>query len=162
MTKVVLAFTGCLLAIFLAGAPESLADSQPYTSPDMMKKLALFRNKVGAVFILPQSLGPHPGASYILSRSRELGLTPSQIARIRTIRRRMVTRSLRQFERIDRLRARYLSLMESRNPPLPEGRRLFRHLTRLMARATFDHLAGHVEVGKVLTEAQWKKLAGHP
>ncbi len=158
MKTLFLALTGLLLAVMTGGPSLSLAESQPYTSPEMIKKLHIFRNKVGAVFILPQALGPHPGASYILSRAKELHLTPAQISRIRMIRRHMVTRSIRQFARIDKLRAQFLSLMESRNPPLQKGRALYKHLTRLMAQATFDHLSGHVEVGKVLTNEQWKLL----
>ncbi|MGC8528733.1 MAG: hypothetical protein ACP5OP_00840 [Leptospirillia bacterium] len=158
MKPLVLAMAGLLVAVLAGGPSPSLAESQPYTSPEMMKKLHIFRNKVGAVFILPQALGPHPGASYILSRAKELHLTPEQIFRIRRIRRHMVTRSIRQFARIDHLRAQFLSLMESRNPPLQRGRALYLRLTRLMAQATFDHLSGHVEVGKVLTKAQWKLL----
>ena len=155
MKILLLALTGLLLAV-MTGPSLSLAESQPYTSPEMIKKLHIFRNKAGAVFILPQALGPHPGASYILSRAKELHLTPAQISRIRTIRRHMVTRSLRQFARIDPLRAQFLSLMDRPDPPLQEGWALYKHLTRLMAQSTFDHLADHVEVGKVLTKEQWK------
>lgn len=158
MKSLVFVLTAILLAVLTGGPSASLAESQPYTSPEMMKKLHIFRNKVGAVFILPQALGPHPGASYVLSRAKELHLTPTQISRIRRIRRHMVTRSLRQFARIDHLRAQFLSLMASPNPPLRKGRELYLHLTRLMAQATFDHLAGHVAVGKVLTKEQWKLL----
>ena len=158
MKTLFLALTGFLLVLLTGGGSPSLAESQPYTRPEMMKELHIFRNKVGAVFILPQALGPHPGASYILSRAKELHLTPAQISRIRTIRRHMVTRSLRQFARIDPLRAQFLSLMDRPDPPLQEGWALYKRLTRLMAQSTFDHLAGHVEVGKVLTKEQWKLL----
>ena len=154
----VLALTAFLLVLLTGAVSPSLAESQPYTSPEMMKELHIFRNKVGAVFILPQALGPHPGASYILSRAKELHLTPTQISKIRAIRRHMVTRSIRQFAQIDHLRAQFLSLMDRPDPPLRKGWALYKRLTRLMAQSTFDHLAGHVEVGKVLTKEQWKLL----
>ena len=161
MKRTLYAMGGILLALFLSGS-FAWAGETPYTSAAMEKKLRVFRQKVGAVFILPQSLGPHPGASYVLSRARELGLSEAQIRRIRAIRRRMVTRSLRQFERIDTLRARYLAMMDHRNPPLDRARKLYMQLTRLMAKATFDHLEGHIAVGRVLTGEQWRRLHGQP
>jgi Spy/CpxP family protein refolding chaperone len=130
----------------------------PYTSIDMAKKLNQFRKEAGGAFIVPQVFQSHPGAMFVLMHAKDLNLTDKQIKKIRLIRRAMVTRSLRQIDRINKIRSRYLSLMDSRNPPLRKARNMYMKLTRLMAQATFDHVTGHIKVGKVLTQDQWAKL----
>ncbi len=144
-------FVLCLPGMAKAAPP-------PYTSPEMAKKLGQFRKEAGGTFIVPQAFGAHPGATFVLIHAKDLGLSDKQIKKIRMIRREMVNRSLKQIARIDKIRARYLDLMKSPNPPLRKARNVYMKLTRLMAMATFDHLTGHVKVGKVLTKDQWAKL----
>ena len=141
----------CLPAMAKAAPP-------PYTSPEMAKKLGQFRKEAGGAFIVPQAFGMHPGATFVLMHAKDLGLSDKQIKKIRMIRREMVNRSLKQIARIDKLRSRYLDLMKSPNPPLRKARKVYMKLTRLMAMATFDHLTGHIKVGKVLTKDQWAKM----
>ena len=145
----------CLPAMAKAAPP-------PYTSPEMAKKLGQFRKEAGGAFIVPQVFGSHPGATFVLMHAKDLGLSDKQIKKIRMIRRGMVNRSLKQIARIDKMRARYLDLMKSPNPPLRKARKVYMKLTRLMAMATFDHLTGHVKVGKVLTKDQWSRLKSLP
>lgn len=147
------------LGVILCSPGFSRADSPPpYTSIDMAKKLNQFRKEAPGAFVVPQVFQSHPGAMFILVHAKDLNLTDKQIKKIRLIRRAMVTRSLRQIDRINKIRSRYLSLMDSRNPPLRKARNIYMKLTRLMAQATFDHVTGHIKVGKVLTEDQWAKL----
>ena len=101
----------CLPEIAKAAPP-------PLTSPEMAKKLGQFRKEAGGAFIVPQAFGAHPGATFVLTHAKDLGLSDKQIKKIRTIRREMVNRSLKQIARIDKIRARYLDLMKSSNPPL--------------------------------------------
>ncbi len=147
------------IASVLCFPAVSRAANLPYTSPQMAQKLQNFRKSAPTAFVLPMVFKTHPGATFFLMHAKDLNLSDKQIKKIRSIRRKMVNRSLHQIDQINKLKSRYLKLMASRNPSLHKGRKLLMKISSLMAEATFDHVTGHIKAGDVLTKDQWGKLS---
>lgn len=154
-----------LLAIFaslffISNPALSIADNlPPLTGPETAKKFATFRKQVGRDFLLPQVFQHHPGVTYFLSHATDLSLSDKQIQKLKVIRRKMIDRSLSQMKTIDKLRDQYLAMAGKPTPPVGKLSHMLNRIASLMARATVDHLAGHLKAARVLTREQRIKLA---
>lgn len=161
MTRIhVLLLSTIFSSFLLVHAPSTVSAGTlpPLTGAATAKKFLQFREKAGRDFLLPQVFQHHPGVTYILTHAKDLNLDTTQIARLRTIRRRMLDRSLRQIKEIDALRDKYLALATTPKPPVKKIRKMLLRLGELMATATSDHLGGHLLAGRVLTKEQWTTL----
>ncbi|MHB8423132.1 MAG: hypothetical protein ACYC9S_12715 [Leptospirales bacterium] len=153
-------FLAFLSGIILFVPSLSFADNlPPLTSPETAQKFKQFRQQAGKDFLLPQVFKNHPGVTYILSHATDLNLTKKQIDRLKTIRRKMIDRSLSQMKTIDKLRDNYLDLASRPNPSSIKIHKMLGRIGLLMARATADHLEGHLKAASVLTKDQKSKLS---
>lgn len=145
-----------VLIVLLAGSIPSFSSDIPNPPSNATDVQAKLMEEMKADFILPQVLETHPGPIFYLKNATALGLTSRQIRKIRRIAHRIIPITLRQTERIDKIKTQYLEIMSQEVPPMGKARRLLNKIGTLEARSTADHLKAHLDCYQVLTPEQKK------
>ncbi|MHB1286440.1 MAG: Spy/CpxP family protein refolding chaperone [Leptospirales bacterium] len=109
-------------------------------------------------FLLPKVFHVHPGPMFYMKNAKELQLSPTQIKKIQKIAHHIIPVTMRQTEKIDQLKDRYLSYMSQETPSPQKGRKMLVRIAVLEAHATSDHLKAHLECYHLLTPAQKKDV----
>ena len=130
------------------------AESMPSPPPGMEK---LFK-EMKADFLLPQVFHSHPGPMFYMNHAKELQLSAAQINKIRKIGHHIIPITMKQTEKIDQLKDRYLSYMSKETPSPRRARKMLVKIAVLEARATADHLKAHLDCYRLLNAEQKKNV----
>ena len=110
-------------------------------------------------FLVPDGFGRLPGPLFYLGHKKALGLSRSQIGKIRNIARTIMPATVRQGKAIEVLKRRVVRLSDCRKPLREkELRRLLDRIGRMESRANLDHILAHRACLDLLTPGQRKRL----
>ncbi len=110
-------------------------------------------------FLVPNGFGWLPGPMFYLGHKETLGLSSTQIEKIRKIARRIMPATIRQGREIESLKKKVVRLSDGRLP-LKENRlrRLLVRIGMMEANANLEHILAHRACLDLLTPGQQKRL----